>query len=164
MSRRQVLEHWAQHPMFCDWFTASLAAAPYAAFFWETPRWLRATLDAPYEQCLTDAPALAGLEAAPGPFRRYMRADEPVAVFRSLGGDATLLAPSSATGSHPHLAHFVRAASRVASRALWAALPQAVEAQLDCSCWVSTSGLGVSWLHVRVDSRPKYYVHRDYRA
>jgi len=29
--------------------------------------------------------------------------------------------------------------------------------------WVSTSGLGVAWLHVRVDSKPKYYSHEAYR-
>lgn len=29
--------------------------------------------------------------------------------------------------------------------------------------WVSTSGLGVSWLHVRLDSRPKYYTYAPYK-
>ncbi|HJK90133.1 MAG TPA: hypothetical protein RMH85_01225 [Polyangiaceae bacterium LLY-WYZ-15_(1-7)] len=29
--------------------------------------------------------------------------------------------------------------------------------------WVSTSGGGVPWLHLRLDSSPKYYRHRPYR-
>jgi hypothetical protein len=29
--------------------------------------------------------------------------------------------------------------------------------------WLSTSGLGVAWLHVRLDSRPKYYSYAPYR-
>jgi hypothetical protein len=29
--------------------------------------------------------------------------------------------------------------------------------------WLSTSGLGVFWLHVRLDQRPKYYAHTPYR-
>lgn len=29
--------------------------------------------------------------------------------------------------------------------------------------WLSTSGLGVSYLHVRIDSRPKYYSFDEYR-
>ena len=29
--------------------------------------------------------------------------------------------------------------------------------------WVSTSGLGVYWLHVRLDSYPKYYQHAPYK-
>ena len=30
--------------------------------------------------------------------------------------------------------------------------------------WLSTSGLGVYWLHVRLDTRPKYYQYAPYRA
>ena len=29
--------------------------------------------------------------------------------------------------------------------------------------WMSTSGLGVYWLHLRFDSRPKYYTHQPYK-
>jgi len=29
--------------------------------------------------------------------------------------------------------------------------------------WLSTSGLGVSYLHVRIDKRPKYYSFDEYR-
>ena len=29
--------------------------------------------------------------------------------------------------------------------------------------WVSTSGAGVYWLHLRLDSFPKYYTHAPYR-
>jgi hypothetical protein len=29
--------------------------------------------------------------------------------------------------------------------------------------WLGTAGAGVSWLHVRLDDRPKYYGHAPYR-
>ncbi len=29
--------------------------------------------------------------------------------------------------------------------------------------WLSTAGAGVSWLHVRLDDKPKYYGHAPYR-
>ena len=29
--------------------------------------------------------------------------------------------------------------------------------------WLSTAGAGVSWLHVRLDDRPKYYGYAPYR-
>ena len=29
--------------------------------------------------------------------------------------------------------------------------------------WLSTAGGGVDWLHVRLDDRPKYYRHREWR-
>lgn len=36
------------------------------------------------------------------------------------------------------------------------------EQQEDKLVWLSTSGLGVSWLHVRVEDQPKYYQHLNY--
>lgn len=33
----------------------------------------------------------------------------------------------------------------------------------DDPSWLSSSGLGVAWLHLRLDSRPKYYNHKPYR-
>jgi hypothetical protein len=30
--------------------------------------------------------------------------------------------------------------------------------------WLSTAGMGVAWLHVRLDSRPTYYGHRPYKT
>lgn len=30
--------------------------------------------------------------------------------------------------------------------------------------WLSTAGMGVSWLHVRLDERPKYYRFQEYRS
>ena len=32
------------------------------------------------------------------------------------------------------------------------------------SCRQALSGLGIAWLHVRLDSYPKYYTHAAYRA
>ncbi|MGB1216866.1 MAG: DUF6940 family protein [Saprospiraceae bacterium] len=29
--------------------------------------------------------------------------------------------------------------------------------------WLSTAGLGVYWLHIRMDNRPKYYKHKAYK-
>jgi hypothetical protein len=33
----------------------------------------------------------------------------------------------------------------------------------DAPLWISTSGLGVYWLHVRLDARPKYYTYAPFR-
>ena len=48
--------------------------------------------------------------------------------------------------------------------ALWRAVGDALRTRLGSRpTWVSTSGLGVSWLHVRLDRLPKYYTHAPYR-
>ena len=47
---------------------------------------------------------------------------------------------------------------------LWAAVGVAVKEALgEQPLWVSTSGLGVYWLHVRLDSSPKYFQHTPYK-
>lgn len=33
----------------------------------------------------------------------------------------------------------------------------------DYPIWLSTSGLGVYWLHMRLDRRPKYYTYEPFK-
>ncbi|MFE4105063.1 DUF6940 family protein, partial [Almyronema epifaneia] len=52
--------------------------------------------------------------------------------------------------------------------ALWATVgrraSQLLNEQGRQPLWISTSGLGVYWLHVRLDTFPKYYRHLPYQA
>lgn len=174
LTYREVLRLWRADRAFRDVFLRALADEPHAAFFYETPPVTRDTLDRPYEHVITDAPALVSLPPEPHPFREHL-ADarargEPVAVFLNLGGDATLVAPVDDASASPsasacaHLADFVRGADADARHALLRATAEVVEARVgDSPTWVSTNGAGVSWLHVRIDRRPKYYVHEPYR-
>ena len=61
-------------------------------------------------------------------------------------------------------AAFVRHAPERQKHALWERVGEAVERRLGPKpVWVSTAGAGVSWLHVRLDDRPKYYGYAPYR-
>ncbi len=133
------------------------------ALFWETPPTTSSTRDRPFACILQDAPALAGLRPDPSPFRRELRG--PVSAFWNLGRDAVLVAPEP-PGAYAHLAAFCRNAPPRLQRALWARVGVELLAwwdRCDDPVWVSTSGLGVSWLHVRLDACPKYYTHGPYR-
>lgn len=83
----------------------------------------------------------------------------PIVTFPNLSSDAVLVSPNTlATSDGAHLAAFVRAAPRTLSRALWAAVGEAVLAHASHDpLWVGTAGLGVYWVHVRLDQHPKYY-------
>ncbi len=149
---------------FADWYSDVLASSPFKAFFWEHPPLDSDTLAADAEFVLVDAPSLAGLHANPDPFRAYFSGDDTVA-FHSLGGDALLVAPSplDATTDYAHLAGFLRTSSVKQRRALWQGVARSVFDSLDAGpLWLSTSGSGVSWLHIRLDETPKYYQHRPY--
>ena len=78
------------------------------------------------------------------------------------------LAPGAARAAYGHLAAFCRAAPESQRVAVWQAVGEALHGMLGGAAasappvWLSTEGSGVPWLHVRLDSRPKYYHHRKY--
>lgn len=169
VSWRHVLRLWAEDGDFCLQFGNWLAEAPFEAFAWETPPLTAATLDEPFECVIVDSPMLARHEADSGPFADHLRnlGERTTATFRSLGGDADLIAPSEHlwTAEYGHLAAFLRTAPDAQKAELWWAVSGSVQTWLktDKLLWLSTAGLGVAWLHVRLDSRPKYYRHGPYR-
>jgi hypothetical protein len=161
-----VLELWPTDD-FAQTFARTLADVPYRAFFWETPPVTVSSLDRPFECVLIDSPQLARITADPSPFAAHFAAtpNADIVTFANLGGDATLIVPCprDRPGVYPHLATFVRQGPPTQVRALWRHLALAIRATLTASpLWVSTAGLGVDWLHLRLDSAPKYYRHRPY--
>ena len=167
LSFAQVFAAWRHDAEVRTAFTAALAAAPFAGFFWETPPFTRATAAEPFQFVLVDAPALARMAPERNAFAAELAAGG-VVVFPNLGGDAALVSLAAESGAPPdvyaHLAAFSRGAPADQQHALWQTVGTAVWERLsDAPLWLSTSGLGVAWLHVRLDTRPKYYTHAPYR-
>jgi hypothetical protein len=144
----------------------ALRASAYAAFAWETPALSAATSTRDAAFAIVDSPALAGVAPDPAPFAEKLASGERVATFANLGGDAILVVPSPRVApAATHLAAFVRTAPTDVVDELWAAVGAAVVRRLAAKpdpLWVSTAGLGVYWLHVRLDDRPKYYRFRAF--
>ncbi len=164
---RSYLELLENDQDFGRWYTELLGGVKFDAFFWEHPPLCIANIDSATEFVLLDSPTLAGLSPNPGPFKTYFNRENDIVSFHSLGGDAFLIAP---TPSEPltasvHLAAFVRNAAETQVERLWQETGRALRQTLgDQHLWLSTSGLGVAWLHIRLDSYPKYYQHRPYTA
>ena len=166
LSFAAVLQGWCTDAGFRACFNQLVADAPFAACFWETPPVTRHSLGQAFECVLVDSPALAGVAADCTAFAAYFdSASDTVTDFTSLGGDALLVAPCPQAPEqvYPHLAAFVRHGPVAQQQALWQRVGECVAGRLsDRPLWVSTSGLGVYWLHVRLDSHPKYYTWRPY--
>lgn len=169
LSYAQTIGHWQHHEPFRTFFIALLARAPFAAYFWETPPLTAATQERPFEFVQVDAPQLACVRANPAPFQTHFDtavAGEAVIAFPNLGRDAFLVVPrpQAALDAYGHLAVFTRQAPISQQHALWQRVGQALADRLGPDpLWLSTSGLGVYWLHLRLDSRPKYYTYTPYR-
>lgn len=163
---RRVLDAWQSDEPFRRIFIQMLVAAPFTGFRWECPPLTDATTDRAFECVLLrsdgldrppDATSFAEFFASAG--------QSSIVAFPSLGRDAYLIAPCPLVEPtvYPHLASFVRNAPAAQIHELWQCVGREVAARLSARpLWLSTAGMGVAWLHVRLDSRPKYYGHRPY--
>ena len=160
----RLLEH---DDHFAAWYTRLLAEADFEAFYWEQPPLTLETIERDAEFVLLNAPALAKIRANPAPFRPIFDEDpgKDVVVVPNLGGDAMLIIPCpiAANGAYPHLAAFLRQASADQVRSLWRHTAKTMDQSVAAAPkWLSTAGLGVAWLHIRIDTRPKYYSYDPY--
>jgi len=162
-----VLQGWQGDAAFSSLFNAQLAGAPYAAFRWETPPVANATVTRLFEFVLLDSPGLAR-RPDPEAFAEHFgdAREAGVVMFPNLGGDAILVVPCplASPSAYGHLAAFVREAPERQQHAFWQSVGQAMARRVGAEpVWLSTAGAGVSWLHVRLDDRPKYYGFGPYR-
>jgi hypothetical protein len=163
----QVAEGLRGDPGLRAALNGAIASAPFADLRWETPGATAADLGRPLEFVVLDSPGLAPVPEPAAFAARFRGRDDDVLVFPNLGGDATLIvpAPRAADAVYRHLGSFVRGAPAPQRDRLWAAVGAALLGRLGAApVWLSTAGGGVSWLHVRLDDRPKYYHHAPYRA
>ena len=163
----QVIRLWQDDGAFCEFFSAQLAHSPFDAFFWECPPLTDANQHQPFEFVLVDSPQLADMEVDCSSFQQHLlHAKEGVCNFSNLGGDAHLLVPVPRGEAQPyaHIAAFVRHADAEQQYALWQRLGKLLEDKISRQpLWLSTSGLGVPCLHIRLDTQPKYYTFAPYR-
>jgi hypothetical protein len=167
MSFAEVFSGWRGDADFADHWTGVLSALPFTAFCWETPPLTRASIAQPFECVFVDSPMLVRSDPDPAPFQEHFQRGRGCVAFPSLGQDAWLVAPcpDDPATDYAHLATFVRSASKQQAREVWSTVGDALDRHLGARpTWLSTAGLGVAWLHVRLDSRPKYYRHRPYAA
>ena len=165
LSYRCVIALWRDDPTFRTHFAQILAQAPLPAFRWETPCVTSETIDQDFEFVLLRSDALQR-PADSKAFASHFVEGEEVVTFPNLGRNAMMVVPcpSGDPSVHVHLASFVRGASASQVDSLWVTIAKAMRSRVGSKpVWLSTAGMGVAWLHVRLDDRPKYYGHAPYR-
>ena len=165
---RDVLRLWQDDEAFRSFFISLLTMSKFAGYRWETPPVTSSTVDRAFEFVLLDAPELARKpdERAFAEQFKAAAVGQTVVTFPNLGNDAVLVVPCPAgpPAAYVHLASFARGAPSGQVHALWQRVGAALEARLSASpTWLSTAGMGVAWLHVRLDARPKYYGYAPHR-
>jgi len=141
---------------------------PLKSYFWEcSPTIEKSAAVKPFEFVIAPAPSLEKVESEPEMFESSFKRDSAFSTFTNLGGDAILVSPRPfKTLDYGHLARFMRNAPGKHIQELFMHVGQAALERLSTKkpLWISTSGLGVFWLHVRIDDAPKYYSFSPYRV
>ena len=170
VTMRDALSLLAANVVFRGGVIATLRAAAFDSYFWETPPTSKHTSGRGFEFVLKDAPSFRRVTPERSAFQEHFVKDsdrDGVVIFDNLGRDATLVVPCPIDddAKYMHLAVFVRNAPHEQVDALFKCVGEAASRNLsERPQWLSTAGTGVYWLHVRIDSRPKYYRHEPYKA
>jgi hypothetical protein len=162
----EVIHAWQDDAGFRVLFNALLADAPYSAYRWETPAVTVSIVSRPFEFVLLNSPGLARHPDPKAFAEHFASAVTDIVAVPNLGKDAIMVVPCpvSDSSAYGHLAAFVRLAPERQRHSLWRSVGAAMAARIMPEpVWLSTAGAGVSWLHVRLDNRPKYYGFAPYR-
>jgi len=162
----EVFNLWKNNSTFSNFYNNILTSSSFQSYFFETPPINKFSQQKKFEFVLVKSEALSRINANPLPFQKFFSKKESIVSFPNLGGDAQLVVPSpiSENKNYPHLAKFIRNAPEEQRIFLWKKTAEEVEQKLnEKPIWLSTSGLRVYWLHLRIDVRPKYYQYHPYK-
>jgi len=152
---------------FREFYKCVLADSGFEAFFWENKPFTANTLSDPYECNLVQSTYLANQSSDKKTFRKYFDDNKEIAYFSNLGNDAQLIVPvpKSQTDDFTHIGRFLREAGKNQIDLFWKTVADETLKRIsDNPVWLSTSGIGVYWLHVRIDTYPKYYQTEDFKT
>lgn len=146
--------------------TTELKGLQVDGFFWEVKPINQAQIGDPFEFVVVSGKRIANLVANPSSFQTHFKANSDVVVFDNLGGDAKLVVPTpiNPDTNYAHLAAFLSTGTPEQQQSFWTQVGLQYQLLLkEETLWLSTAGMGVPWLHVRFDKRPKYYRHKPYK-
>jgi len=171
MTNHQFITQLRTSSSFRSLLTDTILASEFDGAFMEFKAMSLSLLEAPVEFVLVNSAAVSSISADFNAFSSQLEdsTTNEVRSFANLGGDATLISPcwneNQSIQSYAHLMNFLREAPTKQVQNLWQLVGNKLEERLQHGkpVWLSTSGLGVYWLHVRVCDAPKYYSYASYR-
>lgn len=167
LSNQDFLNKLKFSELFRNWYSNMLANSGFDAFLWENRPFNSETLSKPYECNIVRSTYLEAQPPDRTTFRDYFDIKKEVVSFMNLGNDALLIAPvpSGSGDDFAHLGRFLRNAPGIRIDSFWSTVADATLKRISQKpVWLSTSGLGVFWLHARIDTCPKYYQTEEYKT
>lgn len=166
ISNRDFLELLQDSQTFRKFYNSFLAETSYETFFWENKPMMGQNLGDDYECNILNSDFLANRSPDPHTFNQYFDESKQVVTFPNLGNDAELIVPCPHVNgeTYTHIGSFVRQATPNQIDEFWSITGiETLKSIGSKPKWLSTSGLGVFWLHIRIDTIPKYYQTEEYK-
>lgn len=164
---QEVFYLWANSIEFRTFYIELLATVPFPAFYWEHPGLLTPLLTQPYEFVVLISTSLEKRRLNETAFADFFQTDDLIVDFDNLGKNALLVIPTPLgdVADNKHLGKFIRANKPTQQQLLFQRIGELMLERINeqKSIWLNTAGNGVMWLHIRLDSRPKYYKTKAYK-
>jgi hypothetical protein len=136
----------------------------YPAVYLEFPKLSDLKLSTRNTCVIIKAPELVNTRSDPEAFN--IDCKDKVCKIENLSKDAFLIIPNlESTNDYGHLYKFLMNCNDEQEiRLFWKTSAETIFRQLDIwgNIWISTSGLGIPWLHLRISRTPKYYHFKSY--
>ena len=171
---QDVIQNWKSSKTFRNEFRKTIISSEYPFVFFETPPVTYQTLTKQFEFVLVSTSAFKNAKPDYRSFSEQFKTcntDSSACSFYNLGKDAMLIAPRGVDGERERkyvdFMSFMRNGTEREIHDFFEEVGKSAEEIVSkrgtAKTWISTSGLGVSWLHLRLDSYPKYYTFREYK-
>jgi len=148
---------------------AAIKSTGFKYIFLNCPPLSKTTLDKEFEMAVLEASwELENIETDMDKFRDKFKGKKWVASFYNLGLDAVLVSPFAREDQdkkiYSSLGPFIWHAPDEQQVAVWHNVGMGLGVFVKRrTVWLNTEGRGVHYLHLRLDSRPKYYRYNPFK-
>jgi hypothetical protein len=152
-----------------------------SAYFWECIPTSQKSINKKFEFVVTKSEALNNITQDSKPFAEHLAKldayKDSFVSFPNKNKDAVLVIPASITRKwesggktemfdYKNISQFTKNAPLKQQSKFWQEVANRLSEKLEdgATHWLSTHGLGVPYLHVRIDNQPKYYSFEEYKT
>ncbi len=165
LTHQEVIHLWECDAEFVQFYSSLLLKLGFMGFCWEMPPITASSLSESHEFVVIKSMAHEAIRPDPSAFAEHFNTLALAVAFPNLGKNGIMIAPTPQAGLDAgSISSFIKTASAEQLTSIWSLVAKEVNKQVgDAPTWVSTAGLGVSWLHIRIDTKPKYYRYKPYK-
>jgi len=154
---------------FCKTLKKAILSTKFPTLFLNCPPLTSINLGEVFEMALMDAKNLSAIKTDAHTFAEYFKKEKDLAVsFHNLGGDALMVCPTPLKDHnieiYSSLEPFIRCSPMKQQVEFWGKVGSGLNLlKAKRTVWLNTAGGKVHYIHMRMDSRPKYYHYDKFR-